>query len=112
MPRNGHLSEAEHNMALAAMQEISSNQMDFDIAYTGKDYDRADRTFSTEGIDRLLDQVYLFVGTRILKEWSRTGAGPKKMRISVAMDFDPPIQSRHPVMGPDGQVRLPSIITP
>jgi len=46
-----------------------------------------DRSFSAEGLERLLDVVRLFVGGQILGVWRTTGRAPHHLECTITLDL-------------------------
>jgi len=73
-----------------AMEPGFPDEMAFQIEHDDPD---PDRSFSVEGLDELALKFKMFVMARVHARWKQTGEGPKKLRATVYLTWEP----KHPM---------------
>lgn len=81
--------DAEVMESVDALLERMRNQrgatMDFVVRSVDADLQR---TISADALDALGRNMKMWVGSRIIRKWRSMGQAPKKIRVSVRVEFD------------------------
>ena len=46
------------------------------------------KTFSKEAMELLNQEIFIFIGARLCKEWETTGNIPQRLRAIITLQFD------------------------
>lgn len=83
---------------------MSHHEQSFELVYNGPDKDDPNRTFSEEGMSQIGRLFGRFVGGQVMSRLLM-GRGPKWMRVSVKVEFEPQPSDAQVVQVFDGERR-------
>jgi hypothetical protein len=65
---------------------LDEDQFQFAVEYMGPLPN--ERTFSTDALDKVLEQMQMFIGARVLRRWKDTQQPPQRMTLTLTLNWD------------------------